>query len=517
MVQLQQRIEADTGVGVPLPWLMTGATLAQLVDHLAARVAGPPNGSTAAAAGRLAGVPRTARAGAESSRDWPLSRGQHWIWLNQMFEPGSAAYNISGAVRARGPLDGAALQAAVADLVSRHPLLRAGFPVISGTGPVLRIEPAVADPYREYDVADLDEAALVRRVAAAARQPFDCERAPLFRLARYRRPDGDVLQLTIHHIVTDFWSTTVLVRDLARCYAARAAGREPDLPPLPADFRDHVERQEEILADPERLARLTAYWDAQLADGAARLRLGPPHLPESAGGTTRWFTLPAALVEALRRRAAREAVTPYVLLLAAYQACLHGLTGQPRLVVGTSAAARGGPEFADVIGCFTNPVVILSETSPGQSLRELVLRTRDRVVGALDHQDYPMPLLAQRHRGEQLAGSLFDALFTFNRSPRPGEDLVPLAGFGPSGFAPAFGPVAVEPYPVPPEDGPVPVELVVAQTDSGYHGVLRCRGLAPEAADAVLAAFTDAVEAVTCDAGVRGPISRPEPHPAERG
>jgi hypothetical protein len=352
------------------------------------------------------------------------------------------------------------------------------------------VQPDGVAAYREHDAGTLDAPALQRRLVAAAREPFNLRSGPLLRVHRYRRPDGDVLLLSMHHIITDFWSMTVLARELGDCYTAYAEGRDPGLAAPAATYLDVVERERAVLGDGASAGRLAAYWDKQVGDGVPRLTL-PASGDGCSPGGSRPFVLPAALTRRLKERAATLRVTLFVLLLAAFQDLLHRYTGQEDLTVGTNVAGRALPEFAEVVGFCTSPVMIRSRAA---AFPDLLEQTRDQVIGALEHQEYPANLLAERHRIARRGGTLFDVLFTFNRSPERGTDLAGLAGVGPSGVRHALGSLPVEVVGLPDQDSGAALELVIAEVGGQLYGALRHRAGAlgePEAERLVAQFMTD--------------------------
>jgi acyl-CoA synthetase (AMP-forming)/AMP-acid ligase II len=497
ILQLRQQVEADLAVSLPLGAMLAGATVAELAGQLSTQLTALPGEPAATGSGTAAD-----RAPSEE-QVLPLSYGQRSIWLTQQIEPESTAYHVMAALRLAGPVDYAALYRALDGAVARHPMLRATFGVRDGE-PVQVIHPRGQAAYAEHDAHAVDEATLLRRMRAAARRPFDLGSGPLLRLDIYRHPAGDVALLSAHHIITDFWSMSVLAKELGDRYTAYAAGGDIVLPVPAATYADVVAWQRSLLGDP---GRLTGYWDEQVGDGVPPLAL-PPIAAGSSPGGSRSFSVPRALTRALKARSAAGNTTLYVLLLTAFLAALHSYTGQDDLSVGTCAAARARREFAEVIGCCMNPVMIRSRAPRDGSFRALVSRTQDQVIGALEHQEYPMILLSERHRARR-AGMLFQAMFTFNRSPLPGDDLAALAMVGPPGARRSLGSLQVESFPLPPEEPSPPLDLVMAETDDALHGWLRYRAGALDAigANRLLELFTTTLEMAAT--GLDRPVGDP--------
>ncbi|WP_157129551.1 non-ribosomal peptide synthetase, partial [Nocardia amamiensis] len=208
----------------------------------------------------------------------PLSLAQQRMWFLNRFDTQSAAYNVPIAVRLSGALDVAALRAAIADLVSRHEILRTVYPQTEN-GPVqVILPPAQAVP--RLEVRMVAPEAIESAVVALTSTIFDVTaevpmRVALFQIAGGAQTGSDgsvdyVLAMVVHHISGDGSSVGPLTRDLMIAYAARSAGEAPNWAPLAVQYADYSIWQRELLGsedDPESLAaKQVAYWKQALAD-----------------------------------------------------------------------------------------------------------------------------------------------------------------------------------------------------------------------------------------------------------
>ncbi|WP_405771548.1 amino acid adenylation domain-containing protein [Actinacidiphila glaucinigra] len=347
-----------------------------------------------------------------------LSPAQERLWFLWRLRPDSDAYNTSVALRLNGPLDVAALCDSVRDLGGRHEGLR--MVVTEGEAGPLAVS---VDPDTiAVSVAETGEDGVGAAVRAEVSRPFALDREPPFRALVLRTSAAEhVLVLTVHHIAVDAWSWTAILDDLSALYQARR-GNGPAPEPLGAQYTDVAEwlraRQGGGAAD-EHLD----WWAAQL-DGLSPLTL-PMDRPR--GPAAGWaaavepLALSAGLAARLRGVAAELDCTPFMVLLTAWQALLARLAGTEDVPVGVPVSGRTHPGTEHMVGCFANTLVLRGDLSGDPTVREALLRTRARVLAALDHADTPFEEVVHRLHPERDPDStpLFQAMLNVIDLPSP--------------------------------------------------------------------------------------------------
>ncbi|SDE77108.1 amino acid adenylation domain-containing protein [Myxococcus virescens] len=445
------RVRADFNVELSLRAFFEAPTVAALAERLGSATPGP----------RLPPLTRARREGPA-----PLSFAQQRLWFLDQLQPGNASYNMPSALRLSGTLDVDALQRAANALVERHESLRTTFQAQGGE-PRQVIHPPRALPLKVVDLSGLQgrayrESEALKLATLDAQQPFDLSTGPLLRVTLLTlTPTEHVLVLCMHHIISDGWSMGVLVREVAAFYDAFLRGQPASLPELPVQFADYAVWQRGWMQG-ETLKQHLGWWKEQLA-GAPHALDVPTDKPRPAvvthQGAGVQVQLPFALSQALDALAQKEGVTPFMLLLAAFQALLCRHSGQDDVLVGSPIAGRRQAESEPLIGFFVNTLVLRARISPETTFRQLLAQVRDTTLGAFEHQDVPFERLVEELQpSRDLSRTpLFQAIFALQNAP--GSELA-LQELSLRELEPTHGVSRFE------------LELALARLPEGYQGAL---------------------------------------------
>jgi amino acid adenylation domain-containing protein len=369
----------------------------------------------------------------------PLSFAQQRLWFLDQLDPGNSVYNFPAAVRLKGPLNVPALKQSLNEIVRRHETLRTTFAIVDGR-PVQVIAPALTLTLSMVDLRELPETereAEVERLATnEARRPFDLAHGPLVRATVLRLGENEhVGLLTMHHIVSDGWSTGILIREMAILYEGFCSGRPTSLPELPIQYADFAHWQRQWLDGGVLQSQLT-YWKRQLAGAPPFLDLPTDHtrpIVQTFRGAHQTLRLPRNLSAELKALSRQEGVTLFMTLLAAFKILLHYYTSQDDIIIGTPIANRNRLETEGLIGFFVNTLVLRTDLSGNPDFRELLRRVREVSLAAYAHQDLPFERLVEElHPARDLSRNpLFQVMFVLQNGRQgtvelPGLNLSPV-------------------------------------------------------------------------------------------
>jgi len=408
-MELKNSIESKLGVQISVASLLQGPTISSLAAEALGNLDSPKTENEASFV-----------VAQDSSSESPLSVGQQALWFLHQLMPDEISFNVAGAIRIRGDLDASALQRAFEQLVARHQSLRSTFHVMNGE-PLQRVHESMNGIFQIKDSSLLDDDSLRKQLADEAHASFDLEVGSLLRASLHlTRDSSHILLLAMDHIVTDFWSMTILARELLMLYEAIKDDKQIELPELPARYSDYVRWESTMLESAEGEAHW-AYWRDQLGTQLPALNLPTdrPRTPmQTYRGDSQHLFMEADLYQGLKSLAQENGATMFMTLLAAFQALLHRYSNQDEFLVGSVTAGRNHAELSNLVGYFINPIALRADFSGEPSFNEILQRVKQTTLGAFEHQSYPPALLAKR-LGIQRDSSrppLFETMFILQKA-----------------------------------------------------------------------------------------------------
>lgn len=358
----------------------------------------------------------------------PCSSAQRRLWFLQQLVPSSGpAYNIAVSFRVTGPLDAAALTAAVRALMDRHESLRTSI-VTRGGEPWQHVAGALEPPVRVVSCGPPER--LHQLLRAELSRVFDPEVAPLFRvLVAAVGPDDHAVALSASHLICDGFSLGLFFDELEILYAAQRHGRQLDLAPLPLQYADFAVWERARYKDPAVAAEL-AQWVKELADlPESAPRPDWPRPPMQRFRGRRWRTeIPAPVADAVTAATHRLAATRSMIYLAAFQVLLARYTGSREAVVGMPFAGRSRTELEPIIGLFAAAMPVRLNLSGDPTGAEVVAAAKAATQRALGHQHLRFEELVERLQGRRDTGRnpVFQCLFAYQNAPDRGLRLAGL-------------------------------------------------------------------------------------------
>jgi malonyl CoA-acyl carrier protein transacylase len=463
-IELKNGLESRLGVHLPIAALLRGPTVNELAAQLSAQLQETTSAATSDAAGH--------NEAEDEATEHPLSPGQKALWFQHQMHPASV-YNILYAVSIHSPVDPARFAQACDRLIARHPALRTTFHYSNGE-PVQRIHARIENHFTHLNASAATEEQLRQMVNDEAGRGFDLENGPLVRIHLFTKSETEhIALLAAHHLVTDLWSLSLMLHELGVLYEQ---GDQASLPPLRLRYTDYVREQAARLRS-EAGEQQWQYWQKKLGGALPVLALPTDHprpARQSFNGATRELSLSPEITSRLKALSERHGVTLYMTLLAAYQVLLHRYSGQEDVIVGTPMTGRTQAAWADLVGYFVNPVALRADLSDDPSFASLLAQTRQTVLEALEHQEYPFPLIVERLRPERDPSRtpIFQTMFIMQRAHSVADRSISALALGEEGLTASLGQLQVESFPLERRVAPFDLTLMMAESEAGLAASL---------------------------------------------
>ncbi|MCB0764570.1 MAG: amino acid adenylation domain-containing protein [Flavobacteriales bacterium] len=333
-------------------------------------------------------------------RTIPTTEAQREVFVaSSMGVDANCAYIESVSLVLNGPLDTAAIDAAIHGLVDRHGSLRS---VLDPSGTRMIEFGSVSMDIDHADLSGLSEHERTKALEALAEKdmtsPFDLVNGPVFRVHLTRVSDDEhILRLSGHHALVDGWSLGIMMAETSALYSAALDGEGAELPPAEA-FSDYVLASLDHTRTAEHKA-VEDHWSRSFAGPIPRLDL-PTDRPRPKQKTYKGdridLQLNARSVDGLKEVATRNGASFVTTLLTAFEVLLYKLTGDSDVVVGLPAAGQSDLGMKHLVGHCVNLLALRSSIDEDTPFADHLKARRTAVLDAFDNQRYTFGTLLRK-------------------------------------------------------------------------------------------------------------------------
>jgi amino acid adenylation domain-containing protein len=326
---------------------------------------------------------------------WPLTSEQEDQWLLEQLYPGSSAHNLRSIYKLTGVLNIDALEKSLNEIVSRHDILRAYFPLVAGE-PVQRIRPYEPVQMNVKDISHLPELVrkeeLEKHYRAVTELSFDLASDQLFRVGIIKySAEEHVLAAAFHHIIFDGWSRQLFHMELAQHYKHFLENSGEGLKPLHLQYTAYAEQQ--LLTNTkESQEQDMTFWRQQLGGDLPELNLLPDYVKTartSLVGSECHFTIKNDLYHAVKSICREENSTKFILFMTVLKIMLFRYTGQEDLIIGCPVSGRNEQELEPLLGVFIKTLAIRTQLSEDMTAREALHTVQAVFRESFKHQNVP--------------------------------------------------------------------------------------------------------------------------------
>jgi len=354
----------------------------------------------------------------------PLSFSQKRLWFLDHLNEGSPQYNLHTALRLQGNLNRECLEKSLNKIIDRHKILKMSFKEENGQ-PIQVLNQEIKLGLPLVDLREVPEAERERKAVELAGEEaaktFQLDKAPLIRAKLLCLNDEEhILVMVVHHIVFDGWSFGIFLKELTNYYELFRTGKGQSLSEPEVQYSDFVYWQTRKQND-GLLENQLKYWKNKLSADIPALNLPLDRqrpAVQTYNGAKFTASIAPGLVKKLKKLAGKENSTLFMVLLAVFNVLLHRYTGQEDIVVGSPVANRNRKDTEDVIGFFTNNLVMRSCFTKKTSFLELLQKVKSTTLEAYSNQDVPFEKIVEElHvKRDMSLNPLFQVLFSLRNT-----------------------------------------------------------------------------------------------------
>lgn len=357
----------------------------------------------------------------QEGKGYDLSVNQENLWIESQFTGGGQVYNMPFSIEMDASKDKVLLEKAVRAAIERHEILRTVFKETAGgeiqqhvlTSNELKFSIGTID-FRNSENPVLQVEAFVKE---DSHKPFDLENGPLIRACFLQISDDKIIFYhNMHHIISDGWSSNVLLRDVMSYFTAFEKGENsPSLPELRIQYKDFANWQRSELKN-GGFDQHKKYWLDKFEGERATLKLPQMKLAQnhskSFAGHKYTLMLSEKVSRAIQSYSKDKGGSLFMGLLATWNSLLSIYSAENDIVIGSVLAGREFSELENQIGFYVNTIAFRNLIEDGDSFDQIFENTQKNTLEAYKHQMYPFSeILDELSLKDGSGSSLFDVMF----------------------------------------------------------------------------------------------------------
>ena len=389
---------------------------------------------------------------ATPAANYPLSPSQRRLWILSQLDGGSVAYNVPEVYVFEGALHQAALTQACRMMIARHETLRTLFREDEYGEVKQFILPAEAIAfdiiYRDAREETDKEEKIKEWVAQEKAHPFDLSTGPMIRAHLFQlTAEKWIFTFNMHHIISDAWSKSILIKELLVLYNAFINGEPSPLVPLTIQYKDYaVWNQQQLSGEDNNQHK--RYWLEKFSGAIPVLELPADYTRPAVktyNGATVVNTLDKQLSAAIKALLQQRESTLYMGLLALVNGLMYRYTNQEDIIIGSQIAGRLHADLENQVGNYLNTLVLRTRFSGDDSFHDLLAKVKQNSLEAIEHQAYPFDELieALQLRYDKSRNPLFDVSVVLQNAQVVNMHTLPtLSGIKVSGYEGAGGTIS---------------------------------------------------------------------------
>lgn len=324
---------------------------------------------------------------ASNASQTDLSEVQKLMWLHQYEYPKSYAYNVVISFIIHGTINIRKAQACWEKICRKHEILTSHYP-LSDNKPITLINRQAIVEVQLTKLLNSSEHDIKKHIIEYIQQPFNLENNLLIKINLFKVGKAEHVFISVmHHIITDFWSCGILLRDFISLYNSEDDEIEKnDLNAKKINYSNFVEYENMKFSE----NKLKEFWLNNLESPPLISRITPDYEPTRniIEGETLQIQINKKLTHNFKKIIRENDISLFSSLISLYSILLFKYRYQEDLIIGSTSSRRSMAKFSEMVGCAMNPIPIRFKLTPDLTCLELFRKTKKHMLDVSNNDNF---------------------------------------------------------------------------------------------------------------------------------